>query len=133
MTFEKYRPKMQDKKDSYVLGLLAEHIVICKLLIEGWSLVYHRLKTKNGEIDIVMENDTTIVFVEVKARTMETASESVLLSGQLNRIKGAINAFIQERIVTKDVRLDVVTFNFPPYLNGRISVDTVENITMYDF
>ena len=51
------------------LGLLGEQIAERWLTRKGWRIVYRRFVNGHRDIDLVAQRDSTIAFVEVKART----------------------------------------------------------------
>lgn len=50
------------------LGELGERIAARWLIRKGWRVVYHRFRNGRRDIDLVVQRDSTIAFVEVKAR-----------------------------------------------------------------
>ena len=52
----------------------------------GFNVLARRLRTKAGEIDLVMADDATLVFVEVKARRNFVQAAGALLPGQQARL-----------------------------------------------
>jgi putative endonuclease len=54
--------------DSQVLGELGERIAEQWLTKKGWRLVGRRFRNGHRDIDLIVEGDDTVVFVEVKAR-----------------------------------------------------------------
>jgi len=48
-------------------GRRAEELVAQRLAAGGWEIVERNARTRHGELDIVALDDTTLVFVEVKA------------------------------------------------------------------
>ena len=50
------------------LGILGENLAVQELRRRGYAILARRYRTRYGEIDIVADDDGTIVFVEVKAR-----------------------------------------------------------------
>jgi putative endonuclease len=51
------------------LGSWGEKIAETYLIQQGLELLFRNYRTRFGEIDLVMRNSQTIVFVEVKTRT----------------------------------------------------------------
>jgi len=50
------------------LGRLGEDLACGELVRRGYVIVARRYRTRFGEIDIISEQEGTLVFVEVKAR-----------------------------------------------------------------
>jgi len=56
------------RSHNQVLGELGERIAARWLARKGWRVVYRRFRNGRRDIDLVMQRDETIAFVEVKAR-----------------------------------------------------------------
>jgi putative endonuclease len=50
------------------LGELGERIAECWMRRRGWRLVGRRFRNGHRDIDLIVEGEDTVVFVEVKAR-----------------------------------------------------------------
>lgn len=55
-----------DKNSPYQISRLGEELAAKYLVSKGYTLLSKNFRTKNGEIDIIVHNDTHLVFVEVK-------------------------------------------------------------------
>jgi putative endonuclease len=85
------------------------------LLQQGYHLLSRNFRTKVGEIDLIMHNRHSLVFVEVrlKARVQfGTAVESVNFAKQ-RRIVRASELFLQRSRLPdfKNYRFDIICFN----------------------
>ncbi|HET8593595.1 MAG TPA: YraN family protein [Solirubrobacterales bacterium] len=49
------------------LGRAAEELVATRLRTSGWSIVERNVRLPSGEIDLIAEDGSTLVFVEVKS------------------------------------------------------------------
>jgi putative endonuclease len=49
------------------IGRTAEDLVAARLAAAGWEIVERNARSRQGELDIVALDGTTLVFVEVKA------------------------------------------------------------------
>ena len=57
---------------------MAEYIALVHLMLKGYRILGFRLKTPQGEIDILAQKGTRLAVVEVKSRRLhENALESV--------------------------------------------------------
>ncbi len=74
-------------------GLAAEEITARAYLARGADLLARRYRTAEGEIDLVVREGTTLVFVEVKARR-RAGPDSPVSSRQWARIAGAAAAWL---------------------------------------
>jgi putative endonuclease len=55
--------------DTYRLGLLGERLAERYLTEQGWRTLGRRVRSGHRDLDLVMERDGVVAFVEVKART----------------------------------------------------------------
>ena len=55
-------------KQRQALGLQGERIAARWLRRDGWSIVAHRFRSGHRDVDLIMQRDQQIAFVEVKAR-----------------------------------------------------------------
>ena len=55
--------------DRRSIGRFCENAVADYLTAHGYTILAHGFAVKGGEIDLVAENEDTLVFVEVKGRT----------------------------------------------------------------
>ena len=105
-------------------GLAAEDIVARHYLRRGHTIVAHRWRGGGGEIDLILRNDTGVVFVEIKqAASIEAAAER-LRPAQIARIQDAIGAFLSgepDGLMT-ELRLDLAL------VNARGEVHVLENL-----
>ena len=51
------------------IGRFCEAAVADYLIARGYTILAHGFTVKGGEIDLIAENDTSLLFVEVKGRT----------------------------------------------------------------
>lgn len=99
-------------KATYVTGLWGEDFA-ARYLTEnfGMDLLEQRYRTKRGEIDLIMTDGDTIVFVEVKTRrTGETGNglSAVNLAKQKRITQAATLYLMQKNWMRKPVRFDLV-------------------------
>ena len=101
---------MTTKRHAWKFGRWAEFICACDLRVRGYRILFRRLRTNVGEIDIVARRGTILAIVEVKARrTLETAAHSVS-ERQRHRISRAAMALLQKNpgLCKFDLRFDVM-------------------------
>ncbi len=80
------------------LGKWGETIAEAFLRGKGLSLLAKNVRTRYGEIDLLMKDGVTIVFVEVKTRTsldFGTPEESITRQKQFRMVQSA-EAYMQE-------------------------------------
>ena len=99
-------------KKTYETGLWGENIALEFLKRErGMSLQEHRFRTKCGEIDLIMLDGETVVFVEVKTRkTGEAGSglSAVNIKKQRRITNAAILYLMKQKWMNRTVRFDLV-------------------------
>lgn len=93
-------------------GSKAEARACAYLQARGLELLARNFRTRNGEIDLVMRDRTTLVFVEVRYRysaAFGTAGESITATKQA-RVRHAAEHFLQQHPAYRDCacRFDVV-------------------------
>ncbi|MEN6541375.1 YraN family protein [Parvibaculum sp.] len=95
---------------AHTSGLRAEALAALFLQLKGYRILARRMKTRAGEIDLVVRRGRSLVFVEVKARRdMEAAAEALQMR-QRARLVRAAELFIGARpaLMDFDVRFDLV-------------------------
>ena len=95
------------------LGKWGEKRAACYLKKNGLKILEKNFSCKTGEIDIVaVDNDRTIVFVEVKTRSSEkfSAAQDAVNPAKRARLVRAANYFIAvHKIQDRPLRFDVIT------------------------
>ena len=111
---------------NYLDGLAAEDCVEQVYRDAGATLVRRRWRSRSGEVDLIMQLDTTFIFVEVK-KAKDFASAAMRLSDrQLQRITRAAEEFCMtapEGMETT-IRIDVAL------VNGASESQIIENVTL---
>lgn len=106
---------------TYIKGVEAENKALEFLNAKGMILINKRLKTPHGEIDLLMQDQETIVAVEVKFRKKLLDASYSLSATQMKRIQNALTWWIsrEERFsqCTPMQRFDVVLL----YSNNKIT------------
>lgn len=115
-------------KSNYSYGIAAEEMVIEHYAALGFTLVAHRYKTPYGEIDVIMQDSQSIVFIEVKARTNPKHEEFLTLK-QIKRCCDAALHFLSNASPEVDrlLRFDLVVI-----INNRIE-KVFENAWCYEY
>ncbi len=108
-------------------GKLAEFMALQHLRLKGYALVACNYKTGRGtgagEVDIIVKNQTSLVFIEVKKRKdISTAAYSILPKQQL-RIRRAAEVFLAHHpeFSSFDIRFDAVLVKLP------FTIEHIEN------
>ena len=102
-------------KATYETGLQGEEMAEKYLREEkGMRCLEKRHREKAGEIDLIMEDGETLVFVEVKARFSAKAGEglmSVTAAKQRRIWKAATMYLMKHGWLRREIRFDVVEIN----------------------
>jgi len=109
-------------------GQIAEQTALTFLTSKGLELLEQNYRTKTGEIDIIMRDDDTLVFVEVRYRKSDrfgSGAESVT-SAKRKRIINTASQFIAKRKYTAwRCRFDVISAS--GHLDNGMKLDWIKN------
>ncbi len=108
-------------------GLAAEEAALRLYRAEGATLLAARWRCPEGEIDLIVELEGAIVFVEVKARRSLGAAAAALSPRQWQRLGAAAERYLAEQTCgTRPCRFDVVL------VDGSGAVERIENAHSFD-
>ena len=108
MLFKKTLKKLTTRKK---LGNQAEDEACAFLLKQGFTLLDRNFSTKLGEVDLIMQDGESLVFIEVRYRKNADfggAAASITPKKQKRIIKAAL-AYSQKHAPQSALRFDVVT------------------------
>ncbi len=115
-------------KDSSVQqGHLAEQTALEFLLSNGLNLVTRNFRSRTGEIDLIMLENSTIVFIEVRSRASNRFMEPIetINHRKIQKIIRTSRIFLQQyKGAYGSCRFDIIT------LTGKIkpsSMDWIKN------
>ena len=99
------------------VGKLGEDVATRFLVGKGYFILERNYLKPYGEIDIVCNKDEIVHFVEVKAVSQLTSefgndkfrAEDNVHDNKLIRLSRVIEAYIEEKGVTVDWQLDIIT------------------------
>lgn len=91
------------------LGWRGEEAVRRWLERRGFMFVERNFRTRYGEIDLIMKDGDTLVFVEVKTRRSRSfgAPEESVSERKLERLEAAVAQYIQRHVVDGPYRIDL--------------------------
>ncbi len=92
-------------------GRAGENAALASLIKKGYVLLWRNYRAARCEIDLVMEDEETLVFLEVKARYGEAyghGREAVTPAKQRNIIKAAQHFALSHAMTQRFMRFDVV-------------------------
>jgi len=95
------------------LGRVGERLALEHLERLGYRLLARNYRTRFGELDLIVCNDTTIVFAEVKARRVSAVVSSLesvppRKQRQVRKMAAAWLVEATDRPRSRDLRFDVV-------------------------
>lgn len=101
---------MSDKK---IIGNKAEDVACSFLQRNGLTVVERNYNCRYGEIDLIMDDDDTLVFVEVRYRSSSQFGDAVDSVDQAKQRKlvFAANHYLQNIKKLKPCRFDVVALS----------------------
>ena len=94
------------------LGLWGEGIAARYLQDKGYKILDRNYYTRNGELDIICEKGSKIVFVEVKTRksTRFGSPEEAITRKKINHLRQAALIYLNSvEHPYKEIRFDVIT------------------------
>ena len=97
------------------LGAKGEKLAVKFLKRKRYKIIQRNYRCKLGEIDIIAERNSTLVFVEVKTR--QTAEfgppQYAITAAKRHQISKAALSYIREKNLTgKSCRFDVIAITF---------------------
>jgi len=109
------------KSDNKKLGTLGENIARQFLRKNGYRFIGQNVRTKIGEIDLVMRDKNDIVVIEVKTKSGPDFGTGAEMVGYYKRRKLiSLATELLQKYPGRTVRIDVVeidTSNNPPKIN----------------
>ena len=106
-------------------GSAAEEKALRHLQARGLALLERNFRTQGGEIDLIMRQAQTLVFIEVRYRQSHdygTPAETVTKTKQ-RRLTTAAARYLQQRNLDLPCRFDVVGISGP----GQERIDWIQN------
>ena len=113
------------EKTRKALGTQGEKIAQDYLMKRGYRLVERNYRVPPYEIDLIVEKDDTLVFVEVKARSRRGygTPESFVDARKENHLLEAAEAYLWEKKWGRRVRFDIVSVE----MGGRTHIQHFED------
>lgn len=124
---------MTRKYDTQAIGDAAEQLACEYLQSQGLRLLRSKYRQKQGEIDLIMQDQEDIVFVEVRKRQgidFGNALESIT-PAKINKLIWTARCYLQETkwLYTKTSRFDVVLLH---PVAGMLKLEWIKNAFTYD-
>ena len=113
------------------IGREAENLACCYLQEQGLQLLERNYRCKQGEIDLVMRDTTSIVFVEVRYRRNHrfgSGAESVNLQKQTKLTATALHYLQSNKAAAKSpARFDVVSVTVASSPGSAAAIQWIKN------
>jgi putative endonuclease len=109
-------------------GQIAEQNALGFLQSRGLELVEQNYRSKTGEIDIIMRDQDTLVFVEVRYRKTDrygSGAESVTAAKRRRIINTAKHFLMKKKYSDRPCRFDVISASGPA--NACMKLDWIKN------
>jgi putative endonuclease len=103
-------PARAERIEQYRRGRLSEWLAAAALLAKGYRILAWRVRTPQGEIDLIAVRGKRLAFVEVKRRAARSEAEAAITSRQAGRIARAAEFWVSRnrRFGEHEQGLDVV-------------------------
>jgi len=108
------------------LGKQGEQLAKELLLEKGYVFLHQNWRSGHKEIDLIVENETFLVFVEVKTRSNNRFGQpemSVNKNKQKHLVKAA-KSYCQKHRIRKEIRFDIIAITF---LQPKRKIKHIEN------
>lgn len=99
-------------------GRQGEQLAVVFLQNKGYQVVFRNFRAGRAEIDLIVQKDNLLVFVEVKARTNKTfgTPETFVNYAKSRRIVKAAEDYIYRKNWQGEIRFDIVAITHRPEL-----------------
>ncbi|MGJ8528684.1 YraN family protein [Maritalea sp.] len=111
----------QNRQKAERFGHKGEFWAKLYLRAQGFRILGQRVKSRNGEIDIVVKRGQLLVFIEVKARAYNKMLEQAFEGVRQDRIVGAAQYWLSQnpKFAHYTIRFDVIglaPFRWPVHI-----------------
>ena len=105
-------------------GKEGEDIALQRYLDHGWNFVDANYTIRWWELDLIIENDEKIVFVEVKIINWIEDMHDYITRGKMGHVKRTIKRYLIDFPTKKEIQIDVVFVQ-----QGEV-LEVFENVTI---
>jgi putative endonuclease len=108
-------------------GTIGEDIAVESLIKKGYRILQRNYRFEHGEIDIIAEDGSALVFVEVKARRSKEFGEpeDAVTPRKREKIRATADGYLFENnIDDKECRFDVIAID---YQNSKTEIRHIED------
>ncbi len=110
------------------LGKHGEDLAVIFLQKKGFTIIARNYRQKTGEVDIIANDNGTLVFVEVKTRTSTLFGqpyESVTSKKQMQLTRIALDYMTRNKVLEQEARFDVISILIAA--NGNTAIEHLQN------
>ena len=93
MPISKQRSKKR-RQHALRWGHIAEWLAMFWMILKGYKPLALRYQGMGGEIDLIMQRGETILFIEVKARSAQSAALLAIDSGKIRKFNKAVQHWL---------------------------------------
>jgi putative endonuclease len=118
--------------DKQIYGKLGEDAATAYYESQGYAVIARNLHVARNELDLIVENETHLVFVEVKSRHQAYGAESrfgrpasAVTRGKRLRTVNAAKGYLREHPTYKQQRIDVIEVYLRRNPDGTHAVERV--------
>lgn len=104
-------------------GYAWERVALSWYQQRGYRALEKNFTIRGGEIDLIVENDEEVVFVEVKVVDGIDDRNSYLSPRKIQALERCIENFCFRKTIDKSIRLDVV------FIQKGVVIEVYENIS----
>ena len=108
-------------------GTIGEDLAVEYLIKKGYRVLQRNYRFEHGEIDIIAEDGSVLVFVEVKARRSKEFGEpeDAVTPRKRKKIRATADGYLFENnIDDKECRFDVIAID---YQNSKTEIRHLED------
>ncbi len=116
------------KKNSRDLGILGEKLAVRHLTGKGYDLITRNYYIRGGEIDLIMQKNGILIFVEVKTRRNIDFGHAVeaLTEAKKRNVLRAIHSYLKKLDGFVPWRADLIAIDFTA--TNRANIIHFQNI-----
>jgi putative endonuclease len=95
------------------LGVSGEKKAENYLKSNGYNIIVKNYKCKLGEIDLIVEKDDKLIFVEVKTRSNERFGRGfeAVTHKKIDKIRKVATVYLLQKNLQTEVRFDVISID----------------------
>lgn len=95
----------------HILGIMGEEIAVKYLMNKGYRIIERNFLCRQGELDIIAQDNNYVVFLEIKARSSTEfglPSEAVTKNKIEHMIKAIKYYLYKNNLENSNIRIDII-------------------------